>query len=152
MKMRLYLLTLMLVLASSIAFAQSDTLVITLKNKQVEKIAITDIRKVQFENITGVEEQITPKSIEAKGNYPNPFTEQTQIEFEIASPGDVSIIIYDVTGKQIRTLECTGCQAGKNTLTWDCLDMNYRRVQSGTYYYEVRFGSEVKAKNMILVK
>lgn len=152
MKISLYLLAAMLISTSSSLLAQSDTLVITLKNKQVKKIAITDIRKVQFENITAVEEHQTPNSIEAKGNFPNPFTEQTQIEFEIASPGDVSVIIYDVTGKQISKLECTGCQPGKNIIPWDCFDTGGERMESGVYYYEVRFGNMARAKSMFLVR
>jgi flagellar hook assembly protein FlgD len=133
--------------------AESDTLVITLKNNQTEKIPISHIQKIQFENITAVGELIqSRKNLVTKGNYPNPFQTQTSIEFEIASNGNVEIIIYDNSGNQIHTLKCEKCQAGKNTLEWNCLDKNNKLVQSGVYYYEVRFNHEIQSKKMILIK
>ena len=130
--------------------AESDTLIIHLKDGTSEKIDISQIQKIKFENITAVNEQNKPAStLVATGNYPNPFGELTSIEFEIAIPGNVEIIIYDVAGNQIQKLECSGCQAGKNTLQWNCIDKNNTKVQSGAYYYEVRFGNEVQGKKMI---
>ena len=64
--------------------AQSDTLVINLKNGNTEKIAVSQIQKIQFENVTSVKEPQTVNSnLQLSGNYPNPFAEQTNIEFEI---------------------------------------------------------------------
>ncbi|MEI6089296.1 MAG: T9SS type A sorting domain-containing protein [bacterium] len=133
--------------------AQTDTLVIKLKNNQIDKIAVSKIRTIKFENVTSVNESTKNDSgLSVAGNYPNPFQEQTNIEFEIASIGDVTVIIYDNSGKQIQKLECNNCQIGKNTLPWNCFDKNNNRVESGVYYYEVRFNSEVQSKKMILVK
>ena len=74
--------------------AQGDTLVINLKNNRVEKILISQIQKIQFENVTAVEEQSKlSNSLAVAGNYPNPFAEQTNIEFEIGSSGNVEVII-----------------------------------------------------------
>ncbi len=135
------------------ANAQSDILLINLKNGKTDSIQVTQIQKMKFENITAVEEQLTPSNrLALKGNYPNPFGEQTNIEFEIENTGSVEIIIFDNNGKQIQTLKCDNCQSGKNTLQWNCLDKNNNRVQSGMYNYEVRFGKEVQSQKMILVK
>ena len=135
------------------ATAQTDTLVITLKNKTVEKIAISQIQKMQFENVTAVDDQSKLSSgLTLKGNYPNPFGEQTSIEFEIENSGSVEIFIYDNSGKQIQKLECNNCQAGKNILQWNCLDNYNNKVQSGMYYYEVRYGNEVQSRKMIIIK
>ena len=132
--------------------AQTDTLVINPKNSQVEKIAISDIRKITFENISAVPVQSEAnQGLTIYENFPNPFTERTSIEFEIASPGNVEIIIYDNSGKHIQALQCGNCQAGKNTLQWNSLDKNNSRVQSGVYYYEVHFGKEVQSKKMLVI-
>ena len=40
----------------------------------------------------------------------------------------------------------------KYTLQWNCLDKNNSKVQSGAYYYKVRFGNEVQGKKMIVVR
>ncbi|MFC2131089.1 T9SS type A sorting domain-containing protein [Bacteroidota bacterium] len=133
--------------------AQSDTLVIKMKNSQIEKIAISQITKIQFENILAVDENLPINTIlRVDGNYPNPFSEQTSLEFEIAFSGTGEIIIYDNSGNQIQILKCENCQAGKNALRWNCLDANNNRVQSGVYYYEVRFGAEVQSRKMVVVK
>ncbi|MBM2815197.1 MAG: BNR/Asp-box repeat protein [Ignavibacteria bacterium] len=102
---------------------------------------------------TDVEEpEKTSTELVTKGNIPNPFFEQTNIEFEITSPGTVLIIIYDNNGNQIKQLECPDCSAGKHSLIWNGYDSNNNKVQSGAYFYEVRFGSEVQSRKMIVVK
>ncbi len=133
-------------------YAQSDTLLIKLKNGTVEKIAVSQIKKVQFENVTaGVEDAALNNSLQVKGNYPNPFEEKTNIEFEIESAGEVQITIYDSKGNQIQTLECNDCQAGKNTLQWKGIDKAGNKASSGLYYYQVRYGKEVLSKKMIVI-
>ena len=135
------------------SYAQTDTLVIKLKNGQTDKIAVSSIQKIQFENVTGIDETSKgASSLVTNGNYPNPFQDQTNIEFEIPSNGSVVIIIYDNTGSQIQKLECQDCQTGKNTLSWNCIDKFNNKVQSGVYYYEVHYGKEVQSKKMIVVK
>lgn len=146
-----YTLIFLLVLESR---SQSDSLVINLKNGQVEKVAISQISTILFENVTTVEELISnSKGLIIKGNYPNPFTEQTSIEFEIASAGNIEISIYDNSGKLIRTLKCENCHSGKNNLQWNSLDNNNNKVQNGVYYYEVRFGNAIQlVKKMIIAR
>lgn len=136
-----------------ILFAQTDTLVVKLKSGQVDKIAVTEITKITFEDITGiVENNNQNKALIAKGNYPNPFAEKTEIEFEIARAGSVEIKIYDNSGNLLCRFECPNCSAGINRITWDGTDDNGNQLFSGVYYYEVRFGKEVSSKQIILIK
>ena len=152
MKFRLILIAIGFAVSAN-CYAQSDTLLIKLKNGTVEKIAVSQIKKVQFENVTSaVEDAASNNSLQVKGNYPNPFEEKTNIEFEIESAGEVLIIIYDSKGNQIQTLECNDCQAGKNTLQWKGIDKAGNKALSGVYYYEVRYGKEVLSKKMIVIK
>jgi hypothetical protein len=152
--MKLLITAFVILIALSVGVsAQTDTLVIKLKNNQIEKIAIDKIKTIKFENVTSVNEPTNSSAgLALTGNYPNPFQEQTNIEFEIASIGNVELIIYDNRGNQIQKLECTNCQIGKNSLSWNSLDKNNNRVESGVYYYEVRFNNEVLTKKMIMVK
>lgn len=152
MKTILTSLALMLVFTLG-SIAQSDTLVINLKSGATDKIAISQLQKIKFENITAVEEQLIPgNNLAIRGNYPNPFGEQTNIEFEIGITGNVEIFIFDNSGNKIQTLFCNNCQPGKNSLQWNCTDKFNNRVQSGTYYYEVRFNNEVQSKKMIHIQ
>ena len=151
MKFRLILIAIGFAVSAN-CYAQSDTLLIKLKNGTVEKIAVSQIKKVQFENVTSaVEDAASNNSLQVKGNYPNPFEEKTNIEFEIESAGEVLIIIYDSKGNQIQTLECNNCQAGKNTLQWNGIDKAGNKASSGVYYYEVRYGKASQARKMIIV-
>ena len=152
--MRLFLTTLILILTFILECkSESDTLLINLKSGTVEKIALSDIKNIKFENITGVNELTEHASkLTIIGNYPNPFAELTFIDFEIEKPGKVKIFIYNSSGNQIQKLECENCKSGKNTLQWNCIDKNNNRVQSGTYLYEVRFNNEVQSRKMILIK
>ena len=151
MKFRLILIAIGFAVSAN-CYAQSDTLLIKLKNGTVEKIAVSQIKKVQFENVTSaVENSVLNNSLQVKGNYPNPFEEKTNIEFEIESAGEVQITIYDNKGNQIQTLECNDCQAGKNTLQWNGIDKAGNKASSGVYYYEVRYGKATQARKMIIV-
>jgi flagellar hook assembly protein FlgD len=135
------------------SYAQTDSLLIKLKDGSVSKISVSDIKIIQFENLTGVEDQtILSNDLTLKGNYPNPFNQQTNIEFELASSGSVEIMIYDNAGNQIQKLDCKDCKFGKNSVQWNCLDNNNNKVQNGVYFYEVRFNNEVQSKKMIMVK
>ena len=135
------------------SYAETDSLVIKLKDGSINKIAVSQIQKIQFENLTGVEDQtIQSNNLTLKGNYPNPFNQLTSIEFEIASSGNVEIMIYDNSGNQIQKLECQDCKAGNNTIQWNCLDNKNKKVQNGVYFYEIKFNNEVQSKKMIMVK
>ena len=151
MKFRLILIAIGFAVSAN-CYAQSDTLLIKLKNGTVEKIAVSQIKKVQFENVTSaVEDAASNNSLQVKGNYPNPFEEKTNIEFEIETAGEVQITIYDSKGNQIQNLECNDCQAGKNTLQWNGIDKAGNKALSGVYYYEVRYWKEVSSKKMIVI-
>ena len=151
MKFRLFLIAIGFA-AGINSYAQSDTLLIKLKNGTVEKIAVSQIKKVQFENVTaGVEDAVSSNSLQVKGNYPNPFAEKTNIEFEIETAGEVQITIYDSKGNQIQILECNDCPAGKNALQWNGIDKAGNKASSGVYYYEVRYGKATQTRKMIIV-
>ena len=151
MKFRLILIAIGFAVSAN-CYAQSDTLLIKLKNGTVEKIAVSQIKKIQFENVTaGVEDAALNNSLHVKGNYPNPFEEKTNIEFEIEAAGEVLITIYDSKGNQIQTLERNDCQAGKNSLQWNGIDKAGNKASSGVYYYEVRYGKATQARKMIVI-
>ena len=132
------------------AFAQGDTLVVKLKSGTVEKIAVSNIKTIKFENVTSVDEN-NNFSNDAK-NFPNPFSEGTTIEFEIETSGNVEVIIYDNNGNQLRTLNCENCHAGRNQLNWDTKNQKGETVPSGVYYYEIRTNKKTFAKQMLKVR
>jgi flagellar hook assembly protein FlgD len=139
------------------ADAQSvgDSLIVNLKNGQRVAIPLSSIQKITFDSLSSESVQSTPSSasgLQVSPSFPNPSRTGTNIEFSIPTTGSVSISIYDSKGNLIRQIETQNCMAGQNDITWNGLDDRNEPVMSGVYFYEVRFGNEVQAKEMVAVK
>ncbi|UCC78978.1 MAG: T9SS type A sorting domain-containing protein, partial [Candidatus Zixiibacteriota bacterium] len=89
----------------------------------------------------------TPRRFILMQNYPNPFNVQTNIRFLLPEPQDVHLTVYDLLGRQIRTLLDERKQAGVHTTTFDA-----SLLSSGVYFYRLQTGDEVETKRMILLK
>jgi hypothetical protein len=87
-----------------------------------------------------------------KQNYPNPFNPVTMISFYAPSQGRASLRVYDVTGALVRTLLDDVVAAGEVNVRWDGKDGSGRRMTSGVYFYELRFGRERVSKKMVLLR
>lgn len=88
-----------------------------------------------------------PLNYELHQNYPNPFNPETVIEYSLPNSGSVSIKVYDVLGREIRTLVNTEQTAGKYSINF-----NAAGLSSGVYYYKLQSGSFVQTRKMMLVK
>lgn len=84
--------------------------------------------------------------------YPNPFSEYTNIEFASQDLENVSIEIFDQTGKLIQSLKCENLKSGKNTLQWNASDSNNLPVQGGCYYLKVNSGNKLYVKKMMVLR
>lgn len=80
-------------------------------------------------------------------NYPNPFNPSTTIKFAVPNSQAVSIVVYDILGKQIKVLINDNVPAGSYKVTWDA-----SKLASGVYIYRIQAGSFVQSKKMILAK
>ena len=75
-----------------------------------------------------------PSKFTLNQNFPNPFNEKTIIKFDLPEPALVDLIIYDIDGRQIRSLnQKTVLEAGFHSKSWDGLDDNGNLVGSGVY-------------------
>ena len=98
-------------------------------------------------------------SMEAKGisipveyylsqNYPNPFNPTTKINFDLPNDSKVSLIIYDLLGREIIKLVNNEFRtAGSYTI-----EFNAGSLSSGVYFYRLEAGDFVQTKRMVLVK
>jgi hypothetical protein len=86
-------------------------------------------------------------------NYPNPFNPTTTIRFDLPRPAAVSLSVYDVVGRTVRTLIAgANHRQGPHSIVWDGRDDRGVAVASGVYFYELRAGREVLARKMVLSK
>jgi len=86
------------------------------------------------------------------GASPNPFNPATTIAFELASPGQVSITVYDVSGRMIRSLVNGHLPAGMHEVTWNGRDRNGATAASGVYFYRLVAGGILETKKMVLLR
>jgi len=96
-------------------------------------------------NITGNSE--LPKEFKLYNSYPNPFNPTTKIKFDIPKASYVKLIVYDVLGREIKTLVNEKLNAGRYDVNWDGSD-----YPSGVYIYKLVAGDFVNLKKMVLVK
>ncbi|HRY84674.1 MAG TPA: FlgD immunoglobulin-like domain containing protein, partial [Candidatus Cloacimonadota bacterium] len=72
------------------------------------------------------------------GNYPNPFKSSTAISYKLATPGEVSIDIFNSRGQLVRTLENESKAVGDYQVNWDGKDNNGIRSANGIYFYKMK--------------
>jgi len=93
-----------------------------------------------------------PKGFQLYPNYPNPFNSSTNIQFRLPKMTDVSIQVFNINGKLVRTLFQGRKLAGSHILHWDGTDDLGRKISSGIYCYKMVAGSFREARKLILVK
>jgi type IX secretion system substrate protein len=92
------------------------------------------------------------KKYELAQNYPNPFNGTTNIPFELQKDGKVSITIYDVLGRKVKTLINKPYTFGKHTISWDGTDDNGKNISSGIYFYQIKSNNYSKTKRLLLLR
>ncbi len=80
-------------------------------------------------------------------NYPNPFNNTTIIAYELDGSSDVTLEVYDITGRSVRSLVNEYQSAGTHEITFDAAGLS-----GGMYFYKLDSGSQVQVNNMIISK
>jgi hypothetical protein len=85
-------------------------------------------------------------------NYPNPFNLETKINFTIQKTGNVDLIIYDLVGREIKTLINKYMEPGKYVINWNGRNNLDQTVSSGIYFMKLISGEKISSKRLIIVK
>lgn len=95
------------------------------------------------------EEQIdeAPTEFLLSQNYPNPFNPTTTIKYSIPKESKVSLIVFNLLGEEVTILVNEEKPAGTYDITW-----HSENLPSGVYFYQLRTGSFIKTKKMILLR
>jgi hypothetical protein len=122
----------------------TDTLFLksgTLKGTYTARVTVT--------GSTGVQEKTSaaPREFSLQQNYPNPFNPSTNVTFQVAKEGFVSVKIYDVLGKEVASLVNEVKQVGTHAATWNAAGFG-----SGIYFCKMQAGSFMETKKMLLMK
>lgn len=97
----------------------------------------------------GIEEEdgTIPVSMQLYQNYPNPFNPATDIRFALKEKSDISLLIFNSKGEQVRTLFEGTKDKGMHTVRFDASGLN-----SGLYFYRLTSGNKSETKKMMMLK
>ncbi len=96
--------------------------------------------------ISGYNSEV-PSSYNLKQNYPNPFNPSTNIEFALPQSGNISLKVYDLSGKEVANLVDGFKSAGSYIVSF-----NASNLPSGAYFYRLTTANFSETKRMMLVK
>lgn len=98
---------------------------------------------------SSIDEQMigTPDEYSLSQNYPNPFNPTTSFTYSLKESGDVKISIYDISGKEVKSLVDGFRSAGNYVVSVNAGDM-----ASGIYYYRIKSKDFVQTNKMVLLK
>jgi hypothetical protein len=105
---------------------------------------------------TGGEDNLSraalPAEFKLHQNYPNPFNPSTTIEFQLPARTAVSLKIYDIQGRLVKTLVKQEMEAGNHQVVWDGKDEAGNAAASGVYLYHFRAGNFGDTGKMVLMR
>ncbi len=110
-------------------------------------IYVDDIQVNGIVTHVGENTAVAPNAFMLSQNYPNPFNPTTSISYKLSALSRVTLKVYDVLGREVATLVDGKQNPGAYTAFFDG-----SRFASGVYFYELRAGSYIVTKKMILVK
>ncbi|MDQ7052216.1 MAG: FlgD immunoglobulin-like domain containing protein [candidate division KSB1 bacterium] len=93
-----------------------------------------------------------PTQFRLSQNYPNPFNPGTTFSYELPTSEHVSLIIYDITGRRVKTLVNQKQAPGTHTVFWDGTNDGGQRLASGVYFYRLKAGNFLQSRRMVLLR
>lgn len=94
----------------------------------------------------------TPPITELQQNFPNPFNISTTIRYQIRTPSNVSLTIYNILGQKVKTLVDQHQEFGYYSVIWDGTDETDRQVASGIYLCSLHINGRHFTKKLALLK
>ncbi len=83
---------------------------------------------------------------------PNPFHKNTLVRFALSQAGDARLVVYDMSGRQVRTLTNGWAQAGERQVIWNGRDDMGRNLGSGVYYFRLDTENERRTGTIKLIR
>jgi photosystem II stability/assembly factor-like uncharacterized protein len=103
-----------------------------------------------YSNVLTVNKNAISTGYALQQNYPNPFNGGTVIKFSIPEPAVISLILYDITGKEIKVLAAGNFSAGQHQVS--ITNKDFEKLSSGIYLYKLSSPGFSSVKKMIVLK
>jgi hypothetical protein len=102
---------------------------------------------------TSIEDSDSPVPVnDLENSFPNPFNPSTTISFSLAEKGQVSLQIFDVSGRLVKTLIQRELSAGEHSLRWDGTGRDGEEVTSGVYFCRMKAGGYTATRRLVLLR
>ena len=101
----------------------------------------------EYHNLSSEVNVGVPSEFALSQNYPNPFNPSTKIDYDIATDGNVSVVLFDMSGREVAKLVNDFKPAGYYTVSF-----NASNLSSGMYFYRISASNFSQTKKMVLVK
>lgn len=88
-----------------------------------------------------------PRNYNLSQNYPNPFNPVTNIKLSVPEAGFVKLVVYDIMGREVKTLVSENLKPGVYLADWDA-----SLAASGVYFYKLMTDDYTETKRMVLIK
>jgi hypothetical protein len=102
---------------------------------------------IDIQDVLSAHEGFLPKAYALYQNYPNPFNPTTTFEYDLPKASDVTLRIYDITGREVNQIQFFQKPAGKHRFVINGSDLG-----SGMYFLHFSSGFFQSIKKMILLK
>jgi hypothetical protein len=140
-----------------LVLAQADTVYIETMNGTVLQYPVSLIQEIYFTGLpTGVHEQQLMETVltsfTIRQNFPNPFNPSTTIEYSIPHTGDVSVNVFDMQGRLVRSFDKALQNAGVHSVVWDGRNSSGHVASSGTYFCRIDFDGSMLVTKLVMVK
>jgi hypothetical protein len=139
-----------------IAIDRSGTLMIAWSDTRFPHFPTWQIYFTSGERVTGINEEHPTRDRDLASalfqNSPNPFTRSTVIPYRLSAEGQVSLSIYDTSGRLVRTLVDQRVSAGWHSAPWDGSDSDGSEVLGGVYFCKLCSGEFSATRKMVLLR
>ena len=102
-----------------------------------------------WSTVTGLSQTPHVLALEA---HPNPFNPRVTITYHLPRPGRLELVLYDVSGRQLRTLFAGWAEAGVGQQVWDGMDASGRGAAAGMYFARLKARGEERVLKLTLVR
>ena len=106
---------------------------------------VLDLSKIQ-------NEETLPSSYSLHQNYPNPFNPVTLLRYNLPVNSHVNITIFDILGREVKTMVNQYQNAGHRSITWNATNDYGNPVSAGVYLCRIQAGLYIQTKKMVLLK
>jgi hypothetical protein len=110
------------------------------------------IKKLEWNGSGITENNYLPNCSEIIGAYPNPFNNKVTLNYYLSQKTNISVVIYDILGREIKVLYEGMKEQGELRLEWDGNNMSGTPVCSGVYFVIFEAGNMKEVEKLVMIR